>query len=116
MKDVIEAGNLPHKEKVYLKKSFGDWRVVHPIQKEDGSIDKFVLLTGGSWWILVKTIAIILIILAITFSYMNDTAECRDLLTNLCDYSINISRACSPDLMGDNLYLGGLNLSGIQKE
>jgi len=117
MKNVIEAGDLPYKEKVYLKKSFGDWRVVYPMQKEDGKWDAFVLLTGGSWFVLAKLILVIALILFVTYSYKHDTAECRDLMENICDYSINISRACTEDIRGDNnLYTGGLNLSGIQKE
>ncbi len=117
MKNVIEAGDLPHDKKIYLKKSLGDWRVVYPIQKQDGKIDWFVFLTGGSWWILVKVILILAMILFVTYSYMHDTDECRDLLENICDYSLNISIACSENLRADNnLFTGGLNLSGIQKE
>ena len=38
---IIEASELPDGEKVYLKKDWLGWRVVHPIKNEDGSINWF---------------------------------------------------------------------------
>jgi len=32
---MISVDDLPEKEKVFLRKSFGEWRVVHPIKRED---------------------------------------------------------------------------------
>ena len=39
--ETIEATQLPADEKVYLKKDFLGWRVVHPIKNEDGSYNWF---------------------------------------------------------------------------
>lgn len=50
MNDIIQAEQLPVAEKVYMKKTFMGWKVVHPIKNEDGSINWFNLITGGSWW------------------------------------------------------------------
>lgn len=99
MKKIINAREVPESEKVFLKKSFDGWRVVHPFKKEDGTTDWFVVFTGGTWWNFFKTLLIVLLILAVTLSYAHDTQECRDLMENLCDYATNITDYCfsSPD-------------------
>ena len=51
---------------VYLRKARSGWRVVHPIKNEDGSINWFNLLTGGSWWnVLFVCVVVFLICFAI---------------------------------------------------
>jgi len=97
MKGVIEAKDLPLEEKVHLKKAIDGWRVVYPIKKSDGSIDWFVVLTGGSWAIFIKTLLFVAVLLLVTWSYSHDTGQCRDLIENICDYSINISQKCAVD-------------------
>ena len=51
---------------VYLRKARSGWRVIHPIKNEDGSINWFNLLTGGSWWnVLFVGVVVFLICFAI---------------------------------------------------
>jgi hypothetical protein len=47
MSKIIEAGDLPEQEKVYLKHDFMGYRVVNPIKNPDGTINWFNLLVGG---------------------------------------------------------------------
>lgn len=73
MKNIIESKDIPLTEKVYLKKSkaFG-WSVVHPIKNEDGTINWFNLLTGGSWWKLLIVAVIVILILGCVYQYSKD--------------------------------------------
>jgi len=73
MKNIIEAQNIPVDEKIYLKKSkaFG-WEVVHPYRNEDGTINWFNFLTGGSWWNLFVVGIIVVIILGCVYQYSKD--------------------------------------------
>ena len=60
MGKIIEAGNLPEGERVYLKKDMLGWRTVEPWKSPDtGKINWFNLLTGG------KKNLVILIVLMI---------------------------------------------------
>ncbi len=70
MNNIIESKDIPFNEKVYLKKSksFG-WGVVHPIKNEDGSINRFNLLTGGSWWKLFVVGIMVTILLGFLYYY-----------------------------------------------
>ena len=45
--NIIEAADLPEKEKIYLKKDMFGYRIVHPIKNPDGSINFANLLFGG---------------------------------------------------------------------
>ena len=69
---IIESKDLPSNEKVYLRKSFDGWRVVHPIKNEDGSYNWFNILTGGSWWRIIFTAIIVLIILGVFYEYSSN--------------------------------------------
>ena len=82
------------REGLYIKKSFDGYRVVYPIKNEDGTLNWFNLLTGGSYWNLVKTMLVLLLILGITYSYYRDTKMCRDLIENPCDHLVNITNFC----------------------
>ena len=44
---IIEASQLPSEEKVYLKKDWFGWRVVHPIRNEDSSLNWFNFIFGS---------------------------------------------------------------------
>ena len=64
---------------LYLKRDEGSFRIVHPIHKEDGSINWFNLLAGGSWKNLIITGVIILIISGVIYEYstvVNVANEC----------------------------------------
>lgn len=79
---IIKAENLPQEEKVYLKKSrmFG-WKVVHPIKNEDGTINWFNLLTGGSWWNWIFIAIIVVVLLGVLYEYNNNIQHFLDCFT-----------------------------------
>jgi hypothetical protein len=74
MKDVEKI-----REGLYIKKSFDGYRVIHPIKREDGTINWFNLFTGGSYWNWVKLAIILIIIYFMTWSYLRDIRVCREL-------------------------------------
>ena len=69
---IIKAEDLPEKEKVYLKRSFDGWRVVHPWRNDDGSMNWFNFFTGGSWWNIVFVVGIVAILVSIFFEYSSN--------------------------------------------
>ncbi len=75
------------KELIYLKKSttFG-WGVVYPWKNEDGSINWFNMITGGSWVNFFLWLFITLIIIGVIVEYtsnINTLISCFDNLINL---------------------------------
>jgi len=89
MKDVEKI-----REGLYIKKSFDGYRVVHPIKNDDGTFNWFNILTGGNYWMLVKFLIILFLILAMTWSYAHDTKACRELMENPCELLPNITDFC----------------------
>lgn len=63
-------------------------RVVHPILKNVRqpfsltNINWKNFLLGGNWWNLIMVV----LILFVVWSYHHDTADCRELIDNPCDY------------------------------
>lgn len=100
-------------EVVYLKRNswLGGYRVVNPIKNDDGSINYFRLFIG-SWANLFKTVIILAAIFILLYSYMHDTAACRELLTKspqqLCGSLFN-----SSIFLPDGSTPGRLNLSSV---
>lgn len=77
--DIIKPENLPLDEKVYLKKGFKGWTVVHPIRNEDGTLNLKNLLIGGSWWNLIIVLVIVAVMLGVLYEYsstINNLLEC----------------------------------------
>ena len=74
-------------DKVYLKKDFTGWRIVHPPKNPDGSLNWFNILVGG-WGNLI----FVLFILGLTFTffyvYNHDTAEMQKVVGNPCGYCL----------------------------
>ena len=60
---IIEAGELPSEEKVYLKKDWLGWRVVEPWKSDDGKISWFNFILGGKRALLFLVIVLIIIFL-----------------------------------------------------
>jgi hypothetical protein len=87
-------------DRVFLKGSNGNYRVVYPI-KVDGKINWKNLLTGGSWWNLL-TVAVILFIL---FGAINEYISNLK-LTSACLRALPAYISLQP-------YLDNLNFTGI---
>lgn len=80
MNNIIKAEDMPEFEKVYMKKSLGEWKVVYPIKNDDDSFNWFNLVTGGSWLKFFTILAIILLILAIAYEYSQNLSYCNKLI------------------------------------
>jgi len=79
-KGIIKPEDLPYDEKVYLKKGYKGWTVVHPIKNEDGSINWKNLLCGGSWWNWIITAIIVIVTLGVLYEYSSNLEFCKSLL------------------------------------
>ena len=84
-KDIIEAGDLPQDERIYMKKDFLGWRVVYPIKNPNGSINWFNLITGGKRN-LIFTLIMIAFVLGFFWVYNHDTAEMQKVVKAPCSY------------------------------
>lgn len=84
-KNIIEAAEVPLEEKVYLKKSFDGWRVVHPIRNEDGSMNYPNLLFGG-WWGLAKLIGIMFVMGLLWLGINELIGNYKIIADNPCDF------------------------------
>lgn len=87
MKKYIEAKDLPEKEKVYLRKSLGEWQIIRPIKDENGKINKSNLLFGGKNNLIILIIAICIILFTI-WAYREDITQYQSLIKRLCDDGI----------------------------
>lgn len=87
-KEMIESKDLPADENIYMKKSMGHWRVVYPINNEDGSINWKNMITGGSWLRFFAVIIIILIILGVAYEYTTNIKISEKMRGDLC-YGMN---------------------------
>ena len=85
------------REGLYVKKGFDGLRVVHPIKNDDGSWNWFNVFTGGTWWKLTKLLLILTLVLGMSWSYMRDTQQCRDLLSDPCKILSNLTAYCNQE-------------------
>jgi hypothetical protein len=99
MGKIIEAGELPEQDKVYLKKDMFGWRIVQP-NRIDGKINWLNLLVGGKRNALVLIILLLLIgfhmyshyhdVYAIQNKYANISADpiawCKNVNSNPAAY------------------------------
>jgi hypothetical protein len=71
-------------EKIYIAKSnlFG-WGIVHPNKNDDGSINWFNTLTGGSYIKLISSIIIILIISGFLYEYSSNLKYCAEIMSKI---------------------------------
>jgi len=85
MQNLIRVSNI--EEPVYLKKGwFGEYSVVHPTKKPDGSWNRFNVLTGGKDNLF--RITIYLLILLLLFYGVNEMMDsCNDMAKNPCKYT-----------------------------
>ena len=78
-------------EKVFIKKSFLGWGVVHPI-KTNGKINWKNLIAGGSWIKLGLIIAFVIIVIGAIFEVVNLIKIANECL-NLNQFAIDVWRA-----------------------
>jgi len=57
-----------------VKSKFFGYRLVYPIKNKDGSTNWFNLLTGGSWWNIIKVVGVVILMVVLVVSYKHDTA------------------------------------------
>lgn len=95
-------------ERVFLKKGFFGWRVVHPIKKNleepfnwKKNVNWLNLLTGG-WGNLVTLIIIVGMIVLLIISYKGDISSCNDLLKCGATCPINNFPLTQPPLLIPN--------------
>jgi len=92
-------------DRINLKKSFDGWRVCYPYKNSDGTFNYFNLLTGGTWWNVLKVLIVVGLILGLSFGYYNDVKVCRDCMANPCDY-------CYGSILNPNpIYVQNLNIT-----
>jgi hypothetical protein len=77
MSKIIEASQLPEGDKVYLKKDFLGWRIVHPWRDENYSINWINVLIGG-WRNLVTLIILVSFLLWIQYDTNNQISDYKD--------------------------------------
>jgi hypothetical protein len=86
MTKIIEASQLPEKEKVYLKKDMFGWRTVEPIKDpETNKINLYNLITGGKRnlvWLIFVFVALAVLYYGITELIDNY----KTIADNPCDY------------------------------
>lgn len=78
-------------EGVYIKRSkFWGTRCVYPYKNDDGTWNKFNLLTGGSWGNLVFVTIVCLLLIGSVLAYKHDIKSCADALNyavkNPCEW------------------------------
>jgi hypothetical protein len=59
-------------EDINLKKDFLGWHIVYPWKNDDGSINWFNFLTGGSWIKLIIVIVFVLLIVGAIYEYTSN--------------------------------------------
>jgi len=59
-------------ESIHLKKGFLGWHIIYPWKNNDGSINWFNLLTGGSWLKLIILIVLVLLIVGAIYEYTSN--------------------------------------------
>lgn len=84
---IIEAAQLPEKDKVYMKKDIFGWRVVQPLRKDGSSLNIKNIFDGNTIWINLliggwRNFIFLLIILALLsfqmYSYDHDVQAIQD--------------------------------------
>ncbi len=80
MNPIIKAEDI--RALVYLKKDGKNYRVVHPIKNDDGSINWFNLITGGSLKNLIVVGVVVLILIGLLFEYSSNVKMLQDQIAN----------------------------------
>ena len=115
MGEIIEAAQLPEAEKVYLKKDFLGWRVVHPIKNEDGSLNWFNLIFGSPSN-LVFLIILALVCIGLYFGINELISNYQAVADNPCAFCTECQAQCRSVISGLKIPTKELvfNLTGIE--
>ena len=95
MGKIIEAGDLPNDEKVYLKKDFLGWRVVEPIKKDINepysvkNTNWFNLLFGGK-----KNLLMLIILAIVAIMLYNGVMELNQAYKQVADNPCSFCTDC----------------------
>lgn len=89
---IIEANQLPENEKVYLRKGFNGWKVIHPIKNDDGSTNWKNLICGGSWWNLIIMIVFVLVAIGFFFEYHSNLKHCADIMSQMNNETLSLKK------------------------
>ena len=126
MKHIIEASDLPEQDKVYLRKGYFGYRVVHPIKNDNGSINWVNLLVGG-WGNLVTLIFLAFVIGTFFYGIYDITHQLHNQTLTVCEFFPPTTNDKINSICGRNLtekfvsvgfrdnnithILGGINIS-----
>lgn len=65
-------------------------RKVYPVFNEDGSVNWFNLLTGGSWLKLFLTLLVIAILLGAIWEYSANMKQCTEVMADINAYKVAV--------------------------
>jgi hypothetical protein len=102
-KRIFESGELPEYTKLYLRRDFLGWRVVHPVRNENGTMNWMNFMFGG------KRNLVVLIILALIFGILY--VGVSELINNYKDIAANPCRFCVDCHIKDTINYLEVNLS-----
>lgn len=100
MANIIEAGNVPENERVYLKKDFLGWRVVEPIKDPETKeiLWKNVFSKKGFF-----NLVILLLILGMVYlGYNESITNYKEVMTNPCSYCKDCQEYVTIQIQGIN--------------
>jgi hypothetical protein len=83
-------------DKIALKKSFDGWRVVYPYKNEDGTLNWKNII--GNKWSWIKIILLLLLISAVTYSYMHDTKACFNLMKTISENPLEFCKGITQSI------------------
>lgn len=109
-KKIIETSELPLGEKVYLKKDFLGWRVVHPIKNEDGTINYFNLICGSKSN-LVFLLLLLLLATGFYFGVNELISNYKTIADKPCDYCVDCINFCNKEVINPEINFSNLNIT-----
>lgn len=111
---IITAENLPEGENVHLKKGItGEWRVVYPWKRDDGSPNWFAIIFGSKGN-LIMLLFILAIAAALYVGVLDLISGYQEVAAHPCGFC-NANREFSPLVDNMRLIQPGTNLSEINE-
>jgi hypothetical protein len=117
MAKIIEAGDLPLEDKVYLKKDLLGYRVVYPNKNQDGSWNIINLLFGG-WNNLLMLIIFVIAILMVLYGGHSNVQQVENFYSNISENPFDYcKKLLTPPTSDASLSPGGsFNISSLSNE